>query len=68
MQKNLLNYSVYSIPELNKREFKIKELSKSGCYPTSIQIPLVPLIKKNLIKINNISMTLNQDIQVQVRI
>ena len=54
--KELIKHSVYSIPELNKREFKNKRIiSNPGCYPTSIQIPLVPLIKKNLIKINNIS-------------
>ena len=54
--KDLIKHSLYSIPELNKREFKNKRIiSNPGCYPTSIQIPLVPLIKKNLIKINNIS-------------
>ncbi len=54
--KELIKYSLYSIPELNKREFKNKRIiSNPGCYPTSIQIPLVPLIKKNLIKIDNIS-------------
>ena len=25
-----------------------------GCYPTSVQLPLIPLIKKNLIKVDNI--------------
>ena len=54
--KELIKHSLYSIPELNKREFKNKRIiSNPGCYPTSIQIPLVPLIKKNLIKIDNIS-------------
>ncbi len=54
--KLLIKKSLYSIPELNKnliKEFRI--ISNPGCYPTSIQIPLVPLIKKKLIKINNIT-------------
>ena len=29
-------------------------ISNPGCYPTSIQIPLIPLIQKNLIKTKNI--------------
>ena len=34
------------------KEYKI--ISCPGCYPTSVQIPLIPLIKKNLIKSDNI--------------
>ena len=54
--KKLIKHSIYSIPEFSKNyinNFRI--ISNPGCYPTSIQIPLVPLIKKNLIKINNIT-------------
>ncbi len=54
--KDLVKSSLYSIPELqidNIKKFRI--ISNPGCYPTSIQIPLVPLIKKNLIKINDIT-------------
>ena len=54
--KNLIKNSIYSIPELNKKlinNFRI--ISNPGCYPTSIQIPLIPIIKKNLIKINDIT-------------
>ena len=54
--KNLIKYSLYSIPELNNdliNNFRI--ISNPGCYPTSIQIPLIPLIKKRLIKIDNIT-------------
>ena len=48
--------SLYSIPELNIDDIsKYKIISNPGCYPTSIQIPLIPLIKKNLIKINDIT-------------
>jgi N-acetyl-gamma-glutamyl-phosphate reductase len=54
--KELIKHSLYSIPELNKNlisNFRI--ISNPGCYPTSIQIPLIPLIKKNLIKIKDIT-------------
>ena len=54
--KHLIKDSIYSIPELNKyaiNTFKI--ISNPGCYPTSIQIPLIPLINKNLININDIT-------------
>lgn len=54
--KNLIKNSIYSIPELNTENiFKFKIISNPGCYPTSIQIPLVPLIKMNLIKIKDIT-------------
>ena len=54
--KKLIKYSLYSIPELNRKiDNKIRILSNPGCYPTSVQIPLVPLIKGNLIKNNNIT-------------
>jgi N-acetyl-gamma-glutamyl-phosphate reductase len=53
---NLIKHSIYSISEFDFntiRKFRI--ISNPGCYPTSIQIPLVPLIKKNLIKTDNIT-------------
>ena len=53
--KTLIRKSIYSVPELNSssiEQFRI--ISNPGCYPTSTQIPLVPLIKKNLIKEDNI--------------
>ena len=54
--KNLIKYSLYSIPELNKKiDNKIRIISNPGCYPTSVQIPLIPLIKSNLIKNQNIT-------------
>jgi len=49
--------SIYSLPEIN--EDKVKKfniISCPGCYPTSILIPLIPLVKKNLIKKDNIIM------------
>ena len=54
--KNLIKNSIYAIPELNRKEIKnYRIISNPGCYPTSIQIPLIPLIKKNLIKVNDIT-------------
>ena len=53
---NLIKKSVYSIPELsNKYISQYRIISNPGCYPTSIQIPLIPLIKKKLINTNNIT-------------
>ena len=47
--------SVYALPEINRNIIKdYKIISCPGCYPTSILIPLIPLIKKNLIKCKNI--------------
>ena len=46
----LIKYSLYSVPELNKGTInKYRIIANPGCYPTSIQIPLIPLIKNNLI-------------------
>ena len=33
---------------------KFQIISCPGCYPTSILLPLIPLIKKKLIKVGNI--------------
>ncbi len=54
--KNFIKESYYSMPELNNQKIdKFRIISNPGCYPTSIQLPLVPLIKKNLIKTRNIT-------------
>ena len=53
---NLIKNSIYSISEFNKKNInKYRIIANPGCYPTSIQLPLVPLIKKNLINIKNIT-------------
>tara|TARA_A100001015_G_scaffold198130_1_gene221011 strand:+ start:50 stop:1087 length:1038 start_codon:yes stop_codon:yes gene_type:complete len=53
--KKYIKEALYSIPELNSNNInRFRIISNPGCYPTSVQIPLVPLIRKNLIK--------NQDI------
>ena len=53
--KNNIKKSIYALPEISKNKIKnYKIISCPGCYPTSILLPLLPLIKKNLIKVNNI--------------
>ena len=53
--KKYLNLSIYSLSEFVKNEItKFNIIACPGCYPTSIQIPLIPLIKKRLIKKKNI--------------
>ena len=47
---DLLKDSIYSIPELVRDDIcKYRIIANPGCYPTSIQIPLIPLIKSKLI-------------------
>lgn len=47
--------SIYSIPEFTKKNVKnYKIISCPGCYPTSILLPLVPLVKKKLINLKSI--------------
>jgi N-acetyl-gamma-glutamyl-phosphate reductase len=47
--------SIYSLPELNGEKLKnFNIIGCPGCYPTSILLPLIPLIKNNLIKIDNV--------------
>ena len=53
--QKLIKNSIYSLPELKKNQFKNqKVISSPGCYPTSILLPLAPLIQKNLISNRNI--------------
>tara|TARA_A100001015_G_scaffold182398_1_gene203012 strand:+ start:361 stop:990 length:630 start_codon:yes stop_codon:yes gene_type:complete len=53
--KNLLKDSIYSLSEFVKEKIKKRKIiACPGCYPTSIQIPLIPLLKQKLIKNNNI--------------
>ena len=52
---NKIKNSIYSLPELNQKNIKKYQIiSCPGCYPTSILLPLIPLIKKNLILLDNI--------------
>ena len=52
----LLKKSLYAISELVKKSIKnYRIIANPGCYPTSIQIPLIPLINKKLIETNSIT-------------
>ena len=54
--KKLINKSIYSLPEI-KKKIELKKyqiISCPGCYPTSILLPLIPLIKNDLVKHKNI--------------
>jgi N-acetyl-gamma-glutamyl-phosphate reductase len=47
--------SIYALPEINGKEVKkYNIIGCPGCYPTSILLPLIPLIKKNLIITKNV--------------
>tara|TARA_Y100000590_G_scaffold305354_1_gene344419 strand:+ start:1144 stop:2169 length:1026 start_codon:yes stop_codon:yes gene_type:complete len=53
--RKLIKDSIYSVTELAKNKIKkYRIISCPGCYPTSIQIPLVPLIEKKLVNTKNI--------------
>ena len=53
--QNLIKHSVYALPEVKRNNIKdSKIISCPGCYPTSILLPLIPLLKKNLISNKNI--------------
>ncbi len=52
----LMKHVKYSISEFNQKNLnKYRIIANPGCYPTSILIPMVPLIKKNYIKANQIT-------------
>ena len=47
--------SIYSLPEISKNKVKnFNIISCPGCYPTSILLPLIPIIKNKLVKTENI--------------
>ncbi|KAK4742669.1 hypothetical protein SAY87_000670 [Trapa incisa] len=47
--------AVYGLTELAREDIRNARLvANPGCYPTSIQLPLIPLIKANLIACSNI--------------
>ena len=47
----LLKKSVYGLPEIHREQIKKSSLSASpGCYPTSILLPVIPLLKSGLVK------------------
>jgi N-acetyl-gamma-glutamyl-phosphate reductase len=51
----MIKKSIYALPEIKKNLIKkYSIISCPGCYPTSILLPLIPLINKNLINNKNI--------------
>ncbi len=52
---NNINKSIYALPEITGEKVKyFNIISCPGCYPTSILLPLIPLIKKKIINLDNI--------------
>jgi len=52
---NNIKNSIYALPEISgKLVKKFSIIGCPGCYPTSILLPLIPLIKKRSIKLKNI--------------
>jgi N-acetyl-gamma-glutamyl-phosphate reductase len=46
----LLRQAIYAIPELSREAIRSSPLiACAGCYPTSIQLPLIPLMKSGVI-------------------
>ncbi len=55
---HLLDEAVYGLPEFYRDEIKSATLVASpGCYPTSILVPLVPLLKAGLVSPEGISVS-----------
>ena len=52
---NLQQRAVYGLTEINRNKIKkTKLVACPGCYPTSALLPLIPLIKNDIIKLGNI--------------
>lgn len=52
--KYLKNFT-YGLPEFYRKQIKnSRYIACPGCYPTSILIPILPLIKRNIISLNDI--------------
>ena len=53
--KKLIKNSIYSVSEFTKKKLKnFRIISVPGCYPTSIQLALIPILSKSIIKRNSI--------------
>ena len=53
--KQLIKKSIYAITEFSRNKLKnYNIISCPGCYPTSVQLPLVPLVQRKMINIDNI--------------
>lgn len=50
---SILDQAIYGLPELNRSAIRnARLLANPGCYPTSIILPLVPLLASNLVDTN----------------
>ncbi|MCM8767381.1 MAG: N-acetyl-gamma-glutamyl-phosphate reductase [Candidatus Omnitrophica bacterium] len=48
---DLIKKAIYGLPEINREKIKnAKLVANPGCYPTSVILAVLPLIKNNLIK------------------
>ncbi len=53
--KHLLKESIYGLSEIYRDAIRnAKLIGNPGCYPTSILLPLIPLLKENLVKTSGI--------------
>ncbi len=51
----LVEQAVYGLPEVNRAEIKNAQLiANPGCYPTAVQLGLLPLIENGLIETDNL--------------
>ncbi len=54
----LLDEAVFGLPEVYAEEIKAARLIASpGCYPTSIMLPLIPLLKAGLLELDSINVS-----------
>ena len=52
---DLINDAVYGLPEVNRKAIKnARLLACPGCYPTAVQLGLLPLIENKLIDFSNL--------------
>ncbi|MCW9031747.1 MAG: N-acetyl-gamma-glutamyl-phosphate reductase, partial [Gammaproteobacteria bacterium] len=52
---DLVEKAVYGLPEVNRAEIKQAQLiANPGCYPTAVQLGLLPLIENGLIETDNL--------------
>ena len=53
--EELLTEAVYGLPEMNRAEIKSAQvLANPGCYPTAVQLGLLPLLEKGLVALDSL--------------
>jgi N-acetyl-gamma-glutamyl-phosphate reductase len=54
----LLGEAVYGLPEIYREKIRrVKLVACPGCYPTSILLPALPLVRENIVDLKNILVT-----------